>query len=221
MTNDLDILDTVMSVIAFDRLNLQFKKEPNYKYWRMAPYSFSKKELILNHYQLPINFFDWRNYDQIIESDNIVFDEIKSFVKLLKQRKKAYLSIETKKDLKLIRNAIRLQWGFEELSKKLSLDLSKQNAPYYWFIYYEILREGRTTAQDFLEDIRHAEKINLMANIALYKTFVANIGKLWSDKSETNVRLRDNHKKLNFLYDFIENKKFTKYKKIIKLNEIL
>ncbi len=220
MIKNMFILDEIISAVAFDRLNLHFKSERDYKFWLRDYHRTFKLKQILNYYQLPFNFFNWGFYENLINKESISFDEIKAFVKLLKHRNKIYLSKETKSDLSLIKKAIELQWDFEHLSKQLSFDLSAENSPYYRFLLYEILYQEMINLHDFLEDIRLAEKISLMRNIDIHKKFVDAIGEHLMNKSKVDARLIDCYYTMDYLYRFIEDKEFEKYGNLVKLNII-
>lgn len=221
MEDRFNITETVMSAVAFDRLNLNFKRELDYKFnEKIEYYGTFKIELVLNYYQLPFHFFDWRNYDQLIEKEVIHFDDIKAFIKLIKNRSRVYLSKETKKDLRFIKKAIEFKWDFEKLSKQLSFRISTENMPYYWFLYHEILPKELFNPEGFLEDIKLAEKIKIIANINTYKKFLNTIDEHQLDSSKADATLIDCHYKMSYLYDFVENRLFEKYEKIIKLHEV-
>lgn len=221
MEERLNILETVMSAVAFDRMNLHFKKEPDYKFNDDIEYYGSFKiELILNFYQLPFHFFDWRNYDQLVEKEVIYYDDIKAFIKLIKSRSRVYLTKETKRDLKFIKKAIELKWDFEQLSEKLSFNLSTENLPYYWFLYHEILKEKILTPESFLEDIRLAERIQIITNINIYEEFLNAILEDKMDSIKADANLIDSYYKMNYVSNFIIGGRLKKYDKIIKLNEI-
>ena len=172
MEERLNILETAMSAVAFERMNLYFKKESDYKFSDDIDfYGTNKIELILNHFHLPFNFFNWKNYFQLIEKEAIQFDNVKAFIKLIKYRSRVYLTKETKNDIRFIKEAIELEWDFEQLSENLSFHLSVENKPYYWYLYHEILKEKILTPESFLEDIRLAEKIQIIPNINTHKEF--------------------------------------------------
>ena len=217
----LSILETVMSAVAFDRMSLNFKREPDYKFKEdIEYYGAFKIELVLNYYQLPFHFFDWRNYDQLVEKEVIYYDDIKAFIKLVKSRSRVYLTKETKRDLKFIKNAIELKWDFEQLSEKLSFNLSTENLPYYWFLYHEILKEKILPPQGFLEDIHLAERIQIIANINTYEEFLNAILKDKMNSIKADAIIIDSYYRMIYVSDFIIEGKLKKYEKIIKLNEI-
>jgi hypothetical protein len=218
----LNILEKVMSAVGYDRLNLQFKNEPDHKFnYDINDFGAHQIERVLNYFQLPFHFFDWRNYDQIINNETIVYDDIKAFIKLVKHRSKVYLTNETKSNLKKIKKAIEQHWNFDQLEKELSINLSKENAPYYWFLFHEILSENLMLAEDFLADITLAEELQIVTNISVHRNFVKTFYDQQMDRSKVDGHLLETHYKMTHLYGFIAFKGLEKYQKIIKLIEIL
>jgi ribosome-associated toxin RatA of RatAB toxin-antitoxin module len=217
-----NILETVMSAIAFDRLNLHFKKEREFLFYGdIYHYGANQIELVLNIFQLPCYFFHWSKYYEIIEKDTIEFDDIKAFIKLITYRSKVYLTKETRNNINQIKKALKNQWNFDELKEKLNLNLSKENAPYYWFLFHEKLCKDLMRTEHFLADITLAEEIKLVSNIEVYKNFFNTVAEHRMDSSKVEEHLIVIDRKMIFLYEFIVFKGLEKYEKIIKLNEIL